>query len=89
MNFWKSCGFILCSIPLVIALIIYITNIGKTGFWMIGVILCLFIALILFVPSLIMVLIGIRREKKKKHTMVIREGEKITFDSFMEKPKKK
>ncbi|WP_371805199.1 hypothetical protein [Candidatus Lokiarchaeum ossiferum] len=84
MSIWKKFGGCLVLIPIILAIILTLANIGKdnSGFWILGVIFLLILACILSIPAGLLVWIGARKDKKKKEKET--NDEKFKFQSFID-----
>ncbi|MHA1583802.1 MAG: hypothetical protein ACTSVU_06020 [Promethearchaeota archaeon] len=82
MNWWTRFGWCLFIIPLAIALLIFLTNIGTNGLWPLAVILFILIAIVMLIPSAIMWIIGAKRKKKKR--LRDEEDSDFNFQSYMD-----
>ena len=84
MSFWKKLGGCLVLIPLILAVILTLANIGQnnSGFWILGVIILVLLACILSIPAGLLVWIGSRRDKKKREKNATKD--EYDFESFID-----
>lgn len=84
MSIWKKLGGCIVLIPIILAAILTLANVGRdnNGFWILGVIFLLFLACGLSVPAGLLVWIGARRDKKKQEKET--NDEEFKFQSFVD-----
>jgi hypothetical protein len=83
MSFWKKFGVFLMIFPLIIAFLVFITNVGKSGsYWPIVVVLMIIVSCALSIPGGLLIWIGNRRDQKKNERDDTDSG--IEFESFVQ-----
>ena len=75
-------GVFLMIFPLIIAFLVFVTNVGDSGsFWLIIVILLIAVSCMLSIPGVFLVWVGNRRDKKKKEEDAT--DSEYQFESFV------
>ena len=66
MSVWKKIGVFLMIFPLIIAFLVFVTNVGDSGsYWPIVVVLLIIVSCAFSIPGGLLIWIGYRRDKKK------------------------
>ena len=82
MSFLKKFGICLCILPASLSILVFALNPGDLGNAVIALFLMV-LALILFIPGLIFLIVGIKKDKKKLDESEAYKSE-ASFQSFSE-----
>ena len=83
MSVWKKIGVFLMIFPLIIAFLVFVTNVGDSGsYWPIVVVLLIIVSCAFSIPGGLLIWIGKRRDQNKNERDGTNSG--IEFESFVQ-----